>query len=516
MKRIIMIILAFLFVFSICPVALATNSSEDAANELYSLGLFRGTGTDENGNPVFELEREATRAEALVMLIRLLGKEAEALNGTYSHPFTDVPAWADKYVGYAYENGLTNGISATEFDPSSFSSADVYFTFVLRALGYSDRGDNAQFTYRQAKEYARSIGLTDKDFKETAFLRGDAAEVSLAALSQPLFGENLTLLDELVQVGAVNANTADTPLTDIVLPPEGTTYSLKYDYAEEYHMFYSTNDILSIFPSAVGLLQTQFSYPNSTLTHQEIYDFLGVSEEEYYINQWLNNGRKYIDFKEPEYDQELSANSTWNFWASRSDSVVNVLIIVDNDFQALGIITPNYDGKTATITAWYGNILEMIENTLKDFQYRLGDSANHTLSFDGTRKYEEHFDGRAVGAYYPIYLDGNPLPQGSFLSGIQILYSLKDVHDNPEEALYRVAFAELYCPFLQSAKTFQGDYVIYRQAQNPPDYPVIKYLPDGTSLYPLYEKDETIELRVAFDQDLNVLGYMIHDPYDYS
>jgi hypothetical protein len=29
------------------------------------------------------------------MLVRMLGKEAEALAGSYSNPFTDVPVWAE-------------------------------------------------------------------------------------------------------------------------------------------------------------------------------------------------------------------------------------------------------------------------------------------------------------------------------------------------------------------------------------------------------------------------------------
>ena len=73
------------------------------AETLHALGLFRGTGEDENGVPIYALEKTATRAEALVMLIRLLGEEDAALSSLAAHPFTDVPAWADRYVAYAYE-----------------------------------------------------------------------------------------------------------------------------------------------------------------------------------------------------------------------------------------------------------------------------------------------------------------------------------------------------------------------------------------------------------------------------
>ena len=46
------------------------------------------------------------------MLTRLLGAEKTALAGNWKHPFTDVPQWADKYVGWLYQNGLTKGVSA--------------------------------------------------------------------------------------------------------------------------------------------------------------------------------------------------------------------------------------------------------------------------------------------------------------------------------------------------------------------------------------------------------------------
>jgi hypothetical protein len=71
------------------------------------------------------------------MLIRAMGKESEALGGSWSHPFTDVDSWADKYVGYGYEKGLTKGVSATQFGTGNADS-DMYLTFMLRALGYDD------------------------------------------------------------------------------------------------------------------------------------------------------------------------------------------------------------------------------------------------------------------------------------------------------------------------------------------------------------------------------------------
>jgi hypothetical protein len=62
---------------------------ECEAEQLQDLGLFKGTN---NG---FELERQPTRAEAGVMLIRMLGKEALALSQDSDYPFDDVPDLID-------------------------------------------------------------------------------------------------------------------------------------------------------------------------------------------------------------------------------------------------------------------------------------------------------------------------------------------------------------------------------------------------------------------------------------
>ena len=105
----------------------------DKAEALKPLGVFIGT---EKG---FELERPATRMEAAVMLTRLLGKEEQAREESNSHSFEDVPEWGGFYVGYLYKNGLAAGVSESQFGSEGKCTAQMYVTFVLRALGYSDK-----------------------------------------------------------------------------------------------------------------------------------------------------------------------------------------------------------------------------------------------------------------------------------------------------------------------------------------------------------------------------------------
>ncbi len=121
------------------------------AETLKALGLFSGTSKG------FELTRNATRAEAATMLVRLLGKETEAKNGTYSHPFTDVPGWANANVGYLYASGLTKGVDATHFGSERLAAPNQYASFILRALGYDDA--SGDFLWSAAILKGVEIGL---------------------------------------------------------------------------------------------------------------------------------------------------------------------------------------------------------------------------------------------------------------------------------------------------------------------------------------------------------------------
>jgi hypothetical protein len=98
LKRFFSLVLCAFLLFSVLPVSAAAqcdlSGSLSAADKLNSLGLFNGTGTDTSGNPIYELERKPTRAEAIVMLIRTLGRTARPARGTITIPFTDVPSWA--------------------------------------------------------------------------------------------------------------------------------------------------------------------------------------------------------------------------------------------------------------------------------------------------------------------------------------------------------------------------------------------------------------------------------------
>ena len=188
MKKLTALILALAVCISATCLTVSAADTEtlNEAHALKTLGLFRGSDKG------LELDREPTRMEALIMLIRLMGKENEALAGQWEHPFTDAPTWqnAENYIGYAYENGLTNGVSETLFDPETAASAAECVTFTLRALGYADNEtstvwDNWETLGQQAAIYEKGEG---------AFTRGSAVNVYYAALESKMQPENTVSL----------------------------------------------------------------------------------------------------------------------------------------------------------------------------------------------------------------------------------------------------------------------------------------------------------------------------------
>lgn len=210
MKKLLAGILCIVLILGMIPVAsAATIEKQDAANQLVEWGLLKGTGTG------LELDRAPTRAEALVMLIRLLGLEEEALLETGEHPFVDAKThWANRYIAYAYQNQLTNGVSATKFGPENKVSAQDYITFALRALGYNDKlGD---FSWQTAPVFSQKLGFTSTYYiNNPTFLRADVALISYQALQMPLKNYPTTLAQNLVNNNVVQISGVERVLSSI-------------------------------------------------------------------------------------------------------------------------------------------------------------------------------------------------------------------------------------------------------------------------------------------------------------
>lgn len=176
------------------------------ASALKALSLFKGTNTGYGEG--FDLEVAPTRVQALIMLIRLLGEEDEALACTSPAPFTDISAdyWGRPYIAYACEKGYTNGVENNQFAPDRAASEGMYVEFILRALGYSD---TTQTDISTAADRALLAGVLTAGecaaLRANDFLRADVAYLSWYALGAPLPDGILTLHEKLEAAGVFPA-----------------------------------------------------------------------------------------------------------------------------------------------------------------------------------------------------------------------------------------------------------------------------------------------------------------------
>lgn len=170
-----------------------------AASMLNRIGMFKGT------NDGFELDRVPTRNEIAVMLVRMLGREQEALRANLLAPFADTADWASPYIGWLYAQKLVMGISSTEFGGDASASAYDYATMLLRALNYSDK--NGDFTWDTATAVGKELGIVSDEIYAkglSGFTRGDMAYMTLRALMTLRKGTDRPLIFHLSEQGAIH------------------------------------------------------------------------------------------------------------------------------------------------------------------------------------------------------------------------------------------------------------------------------------------------------------------------
>ena len=153
------------------------NVYQEEAESLQQQGLLQG---NENG---LDLLKPLTRAEAVTLLIRAMGLEERTSNYTVSQ-FADIASdnWASPYAALAKEEGITNGISDTEFAPDDPVTVDQFATFILRAAGENN------FDYTQGMQILIDRGIITEEESETMdlFTRGDMAKIIYEAREEGL------------------------------------------------------------------------------------------------------------------------------------------------------------------------------------------------------------------------------------------------------------------------------------------------------------------------------------------
>ena len=157
-------------------------TSEDnveAIEVIQAVGVMTG---DDKGN--FNPDQKVTRGEMAVVISNLLGYKATDFT-SISMPFTDVPDWAKGYVAACYSNGITAGISATEYGFNYEVTTAQAALMMMKALGYfqyaSDFGSDWQVaTVKQGTKIDLFDGI--EAGATTAMTRNEVAQIALNTL----------------------------------------------------------------------------------------------------------------------------------------------------------------------------------------------------------------------------------------------------------------------------------------------------------------------------------------------
>lgn len=511
MKRSLTSLLALCLALTLwTPAALAAGDTpeEEAAQVLYELGLFRGTGFNKDGEPEFELGRPATRTEALVMLIRLLGKEQEALSQGGRHPFTDVPVWADSYVGYAYEKGLTNGMDATTFGAQTQATANMYLTFVLRALGYDDKAPDAPYSYSTAADFALELGLTDQTYD--SFLRGDAAQVSLQALGLPQNGSDETLIGSLVRRGAVGLGSARDHGFDVdksLVEGESVSVPILEYYDDPYSAQYTiTREALrTAFPMAYAITGPYACTNSYAVEHVSLLK----EHPQLYASLVIPHSYQVID----SLDYFQLAAYRDNEYKPEPDPLL-IQYVLDKDLNAIGVYTPGLRSEGEQSAARFSRAYIETQATADRLKALVNDHRETwktgTVRVDWEDPQGAWNDGGGAAHTYPIYLNGKELTDQYYVWSFS--YDKVNSIESLEDFLWR-AQAEF---LLKPGTVTLDDGTVYHQVLSQAGQYVYDrngILHPGTRFYERTVNDSSQLLFIlVYDKTGTLMGYdTLHD-----
>lgn len=179
--------------------------NEEAIGVMQAVSVMVG---DENGN--FNPDKNVTRAEMAVVMANLLDLKVQDFVGA-SIPFTDVPEWARAYVAACYADGITGGISATEYGSNNSVTATQAALMMMKALGYfqyaQDFGTDWQVaTIKQASKIELFDGIDSA--RNAAMTRNEVAQIALNALEATMVESDGTTTT--ITTGDITINTGDT------------------------------------------------------------------------------------------------------------------------------------------------------------------------------------------------------------------------------------------------------------------------------------------------------------------
>lgn len=180
------------------------STMEQKGKALYDLGLLQGYSKEKME---LGLEDSLTREQAIKLTLVFLGYTDKDLDLNAKPVFTDVKkgtGWAQPWVKFATDIGITSGISSTEFGYGQPVTKRQLTTFMLRALGYESAWNQAA----QIGEKLEIIQTSDLDDFNKESLRGDFAKIGYNTLTKAVRGTTYTMIEKLISKGVVDKNVA--------------------------------------------------------------------------------------------------------------------------------------------------------------------------------------------------------------------------------------------------------------------------------------------------------------------
>lgn len=330
---------------------LAVPYQQQQAEQLQALGLMEGT---ENG---LDLQSKMTRAQAVTMLVRLLGESAAQAE----NPFEDVRGhWAEDAIAYANQQGYVKGVGGYLFEPERMVTGAEFCTMLLRAFGYAAEPDTA---YELGVGAGMLLNTYTKAAVKTAdyeLNRSDMAGICCGALLAKT-ADGPVVKDVLMEKGVFTEAQWDSVMIAEGLP-ENTGFAWKLNAlmpADENYMF-SPLSIQMAFAMAANGAAGQ--------TQQEMLDVLEISD----LDAFNQKAAQLIESYNAKEELQLQvANSIWR----NTDQLPGLEFA--QEYQKT--IEEFYQGEIADVTD--KNAVETINGWVKDKTHDKIDSITENSDF---------------------------------------------------------------------------------------------------------------------------------------
>ena len=207
LKRALSLALASVMLMGMMVVGTSAASYPDVDDQdhVEAIEVLSAVGVIVGDNGDFRPNDSVSRNEMAVIMAKLILGTYEADSYVGSHPFTDVPDWASRYVAACYNSGIISGRGEGIYDGASTVTAVEAAAMMLRALGYEDLSLGATQWDRPVAAKANEINLFKglSGNSQTPMDRNSVAQLSLNTLEATMVttvrgGQDITLPDGTV------------------------------------------------------------------------------------------------------------------------------------------------------------------------------------------------------------------------------------------------------------------------------------------------------------------------------